>query len=132
MPAERSEDGRHVLVDGRRWRATDPRLPPGARDELVGELMAARRAVGAAGGDPDAERAARDRVQHAKVALGERGPVWWEPVTGDELAARRRATVLALARRRGVLPGDPDVVVTADRCVAHLVVEDVAEPAVEG
>ena len=30
-------------------------------------------------GDAEAERAARDRVHAAKVALGERGPKWWEP-----------------------------------------------------
>jgi len=39
--------------------------------------MAARRAVRDAGGERDATRAARDRVHAAKVALGERGPVWW-------------------------------------------------------
>ena len=44
------------------------------------ELMSARRAVGAAlrSADPEAERAARDRVQRAKTALGERGTPWWE------------------------------------------------------
>ena len=43
---------------------------------LVRELMSARSAVGWAKrkGDADAERAARDRVHAAKVALGERGP----------------------------------------------------------
>ncbi len=42
--------------------------------------MSARRAVGAAlkAKDKDAENAARDRVQTAKEALGERGPKWWE------------------------------------------------------
>ena len=42
--------------------------------------MAARRAVRAAtaADDPRAERAARARVQCAKVALGERGTPWWE------------------------------------------------------
>ncbi len=42
--------------------------------------MSARRAVGQARrvGDPKAEQAARDRVHAAKVALGERGPKWWE------------------------------------------------------
>ena len=44
------------------------------------ELMAARRAVGAAkkAGDAAAEREARARVHEAKVALGERGPTWWD------------------------------------------------------
>lgn len=42
--------------------------------------MAARRAVGVAlrADDTRAERAARNRVQRAKVALGERGTPWWE------------------------------------------------------
>lgn len=41
--------------------------------------MDARRAVGAAKrtGDRAAETAAHDAVDRAKIALGERGPVWW-------------------------------------------------------
>ena len=39
--------------------------------------MAARRAVRDAGPDQAAETAARAAVHAAKVALGERGPVWW-------------------------------------------------------
>ena len=82
MP-ERTPDGRYVIIEGRRWRATDPSIPEERRRELVSELMSARRAVGAAkrAGDADAERAARARVHAAKVALGERGPKWWEPKT---------------------------------------------------
>jgi hypothetical protein len=47
---------------------------------LVKELMDARREVGRAlrAKDAEAERAARRRVHAAKVALGERGPKWWE------------------------------------------------------
>ena len=79
MEPERTPDGRYIIVDGRRWRASDPGLPEARRQELVDELMSARRAVGAArrAGDPEAERAARDRVHAAKVALGERGTPWW-------------------------------------------------------
>ena len=75
---ERTPDGRYVVIDGRRWRATDPSIPEERRKELVSELMSARSAVGWAKrrDDPVAERAARDRVQAAKVALGERGPRW--------------------------------------------------------
>ena len=81
MPPERTPDGRYVVIDGRRWRASDPRLPPERRQELVDELMSARRAVAAArrDADPEAERRARARVHEAKVALGERGKPWWEP-----------------------------------------------------
>jgi uncharacterized protein len=77
---ERTPDGRYIIVNGRRWRASDPGLPEERRQELVDELMSARRAVAAAkrAGDSAAERAARDRVHAAKVALGERGTPWWE------------------------------------------------------
>jgi uncharacterized protein len=78
MAAE--EDERWIVIDGRRWRRSDPSLPEERRKELVSELMSARSAVGWAKrkGDATAERAARDRVHAAKVALGERGPKWWE------------------------------------------------------
>lgn len=77
---ERTDDGRWIVVDGRRWRATDPNIPEERRKELVSELMSARSAVGWAKRkkDAEAERAARDRVHAAKVALGERGPKWWD------------------------------------------------------
>ncbi len=77
---EKSDDGRYVLIDGRRWRATDPRLSEEEKRHLVAELMRARRDVWRAMrvGDREAEREARARVHRAKVALGERGPKWWE------------------------------------------------------
>src|SRR3954451_19920971 len=77
---EPTDDGHHVRIDGRLWRATNPELPEDQRQELVRELMSARSAVGWAKrrGDAGAERAARDRVHAAKVALGERGPRWWK------------------------------------------------------
>jgi len=83
---ERTPDGRYIIVDGRRWRATDPSIPEERRQELVNELMSARRAVGAAkrADDEEAEREARARVHAAKVALGERGPKWWERVGNDQ------------------------------------------------
>ena len=57
----------------------NPRLPEGRHDALVHELMQARRAVKAALGskDPSALEQARHAVDQAKIALGERGPVWW-------------------------------------------------------
>ena len=77
---EPTPDGHHVIIDGRKWRATNPNLPEEERKKWVCELMSARRAVGAAlkAKDKEAEEAARDRVQIAKEALGERGPKWWE------------------------------------------------------
>ena len=85
---EHTPDGHFVVIKGRRWRATDPELPESVAAVLRKELMSARRAVGAALRQQDAvaERAARDRVQKAKTALGERGTPWWE-----QTAAERRA-----------------------------------------
>ena len=73
-------DGRYFVHRGRLWRCSNPALPADERQRLVRELMAARRAVGAAlrARDADAERDARARVDAAKVALGERGPTWWD------------------------------------------------------
>jgi hypothetical protein len=100
--AHLSDDGHAIVVGGRRWRATDPAVPDAFRRELVDELMSARREVGRAkrAGDGRAEAAARGRVQHAKVALGERGEPWWEPATDDGRVERIRAAVLALAGHR--------------------------------
>ena len=76
-------DGRYFVHDGILWRCSNPSLAEDERQRLVNDLMAARREVGAAkrSGDDDAERDARSRVHDAKVALGERGPTWWN---GDE------------------------------------------------
>ena len=69
----------------RLWRASNPALSAQERESLVAKLMDARRAVGAArrAGDPVAEKQARARVHEAKVALGERGPVWWDDGAPD-------------------------------------------------
>jgi hypothetical protein len=80
MEPERTPDGRYVVIDGRRWRASDPALPDATRAALVRELMSARSAVGWSKrrGDVEGEHAARARVHAAQVALGERGEGWWE------------------------------------------------------
>lgn len=84
---ERTPDGRHIVIDGRRWRATDPAIPEERRDELTRILMAWRREVRRTRGT-EGESAARAGVQAAKVALGERGsPPWWEQ-DDDERRAR--------------------------------------------
>jgi hypothetical protein len=80
-----TEDGHHIVVDNRRWRATDPDIPEPRRAELTRILMAWRREVRRTKGT-DGERTARAGVQAAKVALGERGTPWWE-----QSAAQRRA-----------------------------------------
>ena len=90
-------DGRYLVVRGRLWRCSDPGLDPARRDELTRELMAARRAKGAAirAQDPDAREAARRRVDDAKVALGERGPVWWTDGAPDLTRHLARTTTYA-------------------------------------
>ena len=72
-------DGRYFVVRGRLWRRANPNLPTEKRDALVRELMAAQRAVKAAlkSGVPEELAMARKAVDTVKVALGERGPVWW-------------------------------------------------------
>jgi hypothetical protein len=86
-PPELTPDGRYLVIDGRRWRATDPAIPDERRQELTKVLMAWRREVRRTRGTDD-ESAARAGVQAAKVALGERGrPPWWEQ-TDDERRAR--------------------------------------------
>ena len=70
-PPLTTPDGRYIVVRGRLWRAANPHLPEPERRRLVDALMAARRLVRT---DP---AAARPRVDAAKRALGERGPVWW-------------------------------------------------------
>lgn len=78
-------DGRYLVVNGRLWRCSNPALDAGERQHWVNQLMEARRAVKAAkaSGDPDEMKVARAAVQTAKVALGERGPVWWEDGSPD-------------------------------------------------
>ena len=89
---QHTPDGRYVIVDGRRWRATDPRIPQRLQAELVAELMAARRGV--------ADGGSRARVQDAKVALGERGEPWWDEPTPQGLDERLAAAIRALLRHR--------------------------------
>jgi hypothetical protein len=87
-------DGRFIVVRGRLWRRSNPHLNADERAALVAELMEARRAVGAAGrsGDAAALAEARGRVHAAKVALGERGPVWWHDGAPDQNRRMARNT----------------------------------------
>lgn len=103
QPATHTEDGRYIVVDGRRWRASDPSIPETLRQELVNELMAARRAVKTEGDG------ARRRVSDAKLALGERGAPWWTTPSAKELDQRIVATAKTLLRHRGdktICPSD--------------------------
>ncbi|MEU1334884.1 hypothetical protein [Streptomyces sp. NPDC005865] len=88
-PPPKTPDGHFVVIKGRKWRATDPLIPEDVAARLRRHLMAARRAVRSAttADDAQAERAARARVNRAKIALGERGTPWWEQ---SETERRRR------------------------------------------
>lgn len=78
----RTPDGRYLVVRGRLWRASNPNLDEAERDRWVKSLMDARRAIASAKrGD---ETRARQRVHRAKLALGERGDVWWDDGAPDE------------------------------------------------
>lgn len=78
-------DGRYMVVQGRLWRVANPNLPPAEREAQVKVLMAARREVRAAlaAGDKQRLAVARESVDAAKVALGERGAVWWHDGAKD-------------------------------------------------
>lgn len=85
-PASRypdTPDGRYFVVRGRLWRKSNPALDDDMRERLVKELMSARCAVRDAKSHPSEMAKARQRVKEAKVALGERGPVWWDDGTPD-------------------------------------------------
>jgi len=72
-------DGRYFVVKGQLWRCTNPDLDEETRLQLVKALMRARQAVKDAKRQNDAAalKMTRQQVHAAKVALGERGPVWW-------------------------------------------------------
>ncbi len=75
----KTPDERYLVVRGRLWRASNPHLTAECRLKLVNDLMDARRAINAAMRvqDTDGLKQARNAVNEAKIALGERGPAWW-------------------------------------------------------
>lgn len=77
----RTPDGRYFVVRGRLWRLSNPELAEDVRQELVRELMQARSAL--RGSDPTARPAIRAKINQTKIALGERGPVWWDDDAPD-------------------------------------------------
>ena len=85
LPTLFTPDGRYLIVRHRLWRAANPALPTETRTQLVNALMTARREVGIALRNKDDTRLtqARTAIHTAKVALGERGPVWWTDGTPD-------------------------------------------------
>ncbi|WP_367948638.1 biopolymer transporter Tol [Rathayibacter sp. VKM Ac-2857] len=88
-------DGRWLVVNGRRWRRTDPSLPEDVVEALKSHLGRGRSGVRTAkkAGDDAAVAAARRRTGLAKHGLGERGPKWWdepEPARLDRARAALR------------------------------------------
>ena len=69
-------DGRYLIVHDRLWRCADPSIPWDIRQQFVKDLMKARRAVDLATTAAE-KKAARQAVDAARHALGERGPAWW-------------------------------------------------------
>jgi hypothetical protein len=67
-------DGRYFVVRGRLWRCSNPQLADEERQRLTVVLMAARRAKGIAmrASDDGGREQARQQVDAAKIALGER------------------------------------------------------------
>lgn len=78
-------DQRYFVVRERLWRMTNPALPDEERKRLTRELMKHRAAVARAkrADDAVAEQDARRMIHELKVALGERGPVWWDDGAPD-------------------------------------------------
>jgi hypothetical protein len=95
------------VIDGRRWRASDPAIPDDVAAELRRELMSGRRDVGAAlrAGDAESLRIARARVHAAKTALGERGSPWWEQTDAERRARWGAGITAALPDDDGTTEG---------------------------
>ena len=85
LPTLFTPDGRYLIVRHRLWRAANPGMSAETKTELVNALMTARRDVGIALRNNDDSRLAQARaaVHTAKIALGERGPVWWTDGSPD-------------------------------------------------
>ena len=78
-------DGRYFVVRGRLWRCTNPHLQAEQRAKLTKQLMQGRREKGEAmrAGDAQGKQRAKQQIDKAKQALGERGPVWWKDGAPD-------------------------------------------------
>ncbi|CAD6009029.1 biopolymer transporter Tol [Agreia sp. COWG] len=90
---DEAADGRWLVVNGRRWRRTDPSLPDDVIDALKSHLGRGRSGVRTAkkNGTDDDVAAARQRVGLAKHGLGERGPSWWDEPESARLGRAQQA-----------------------------------------
>jgi hypothetical protein len=93
IEADAQDAERWLVIDGRRWRRTDPCLPEDLVAALKSQLGTGRSTVGAAKRSGDEERvaAARRRVGLAKLGLGERGDYWWDRAESERIEQARTA-----------------------------------------
>lgn len=97
---ERMPDGHYIIVNNRKWRATDPMIPEEELAELKHYLSKGRTGVrgvrSGAKSEQDADvQLSRKRTGLAKHGLGERGkPEWWN----DTEDGRRERWQNALAQ----------------------------------
>jgi hypothetical protein len=75
-------DRRYFVVRGRLWRLSNPALNSDEHGRLVQQLMIARRAL-REGANPSERLSARQNIDAAKRALGERGDPWWDDGSPD-------------------------------------------------
>lgn len=89
----KTADGHHIIVQGRRWRATDPLIPRDALADLKHHLGKSRSALGRKGMMSRTDEAqARKGVALAKLGLGERGkPEWWNDTASGRKARWEKA-----------------------------------------
>jgi hypothetical protein len=91
------DDDRWLVINGRRWRRTDPVLDEDTLARLKSHLGRGRSGVRSAkqAGDADAVAAAvaaaRRRTGLAKHGLGERGPYWWDSPENERIARAHEA-----------------------------------------
>ena len=81
------DDDRWLVINGRKWRRTDPVLDDDTLARLKSHLGRGRSGVRTAkkAGDDEAVAAARRRTGLAKHGLGERGPYWWDSPEQDRI-----------------------------------------------
>jgi hypothetical protein len=86
------DDDRWLVIDGRRWRRTDPVLDEALVARLRSHLGRGRSGVRSAKAvdDENAVVSARKRVDLAKNGLGERGPYWWDSPEQERIDRAKR------------------------------------------
>lgn len=95
---DRTADGHYIIVNNRKWRATDPMIPTEELKELKHFLAIGR------GGSRKSSNKSNDQIEAArkytglaKLGLGERGqPPWWQ----DSDDARQQRWKQALQQLR--------------------------------